>query len=178
MRNLLAQHAVDPARAGRVAELAMQLHDSAHEAGAIEPAADERRLLWTAAMLHDIGTAVDFGGHPSHARYLLLNSELYGFAPRDVALVAQIVRYHRKGVPALDEARSLARRGDRELVARCALLLRLAAQLLPGAQHPRLEPDGDKLRLQLGDDRIARQALARGWSDEAFRPVFGRKLVI
>jgi hypothetical protein len=90
--------------------------------------------------------------------------------------VAQIVRYHRKGVPALDEARALARRGDRELVARCALLLlRLATQLLLSAGgSPRLEPDGDTLRLRLGgDDR-----LARGWSDEGFRPAFGRRLVI
>jgi exopolyphosphatase/guanosine-5'-triphosphate,3'-diphosphate pyrophosphatase len=175
VRNLIAQHAVDPARAGRVAELAMQLHDSAREAGAIEPARDERELLWMASMLHDIGMAVGYDGHPSHARYLLLNSELYGFAPRDVALVAQIVRYHRKGVPALDEARSLARRGDRELVARCALLLRLATQLLLSAGgSPRLEPDGDTLRLRLGGDN----RLARGWSDEGFRPAFGRRLVI
>ena len=85
--------------------------DLARDVGAIEPCVDERQLLWTAAIVHDIGTAVDYGGRPSHARYLLLNGELYGFAPRDVALVAQIVRYHRRGVPALDEARSLVRRG-------------------------------------------------------------------
>ena len=132
VRNLVARHAVDPERAGRVAELAIQLHDSARETGAIKPAGDERQLLWAAAMLHDIGMAVGYDGHPNHSRYLLLNSELYGFTPRDVALVAQIVRHHRKGMPDLDEARSLARRGDRELVARCALLLRLATQLLPG----------------------------------------------
>jgi exopolyphosphatase / guanosine-5'-triphosphate,3'-diphosphate pyrophosphatase len=98
VHNLIDRYAVDRARAGRVAEHAMHLHDSAREAGAIEPARDERELLWMAAMLHDIGMAVGHDGHPSHARYLLHNSELYGFAPRDVALVAQIVRYHCKGV--------------------------------------------------------------------------------
>jgi exopolyphosphatase/guanosine-5'-triphosphate,3'-diphosphate pyrophosphatase len=130
VRNLIAQHGVDAQRAARVAELAVQLHDSARAAGAIEPARDERQLLWTAAMVHDIGMAVDYDGHPSHARYLLLNSELYGFAPREVALVAQIVRYHHKGTPELDDVRPLARRGDRGLVTRCALLLRHATQLV------------------------------------------------
>jgi exopolyphosphatase/guanosine-5'-triphosphate,3'-diphosphate pyrophosphatase len=73
---LVAQHAVDRQRAERVAELAMRLHDSARDSGAVTPAGDERQLLWTAAMVHDIGMAVDYDGHPSHARYLLLNSGL------------------------------------------------------------------------------------------------------
>ena len=80
----------------------------ARDAGAMKTADDERQLLWAAAMVHDIGMAVGYEGHPNHARYVLLNCELYGFTPRDVALVAQIVRYHRKGMPALDEHRRLA----------------------------------------------------------------------
>jgi exopolyphosphatase/guanosine-5'-triphosphate,3'-diphosphate pyrophosphatase len=178
VRNLVARHAVDASRAGRAAVLALQLHDSARDAGVIQPAGDERQLLWAAAMVHEIGIAVDHDGHPSHARYLLLNSELYGFNPREVALIAQIVRHHRKGMPGLDDVRPLARAGDRELVARCALLLRLATQLAPAldaaAPCARLAADGDRLRLQLpGDSRLARWALARAPSDEAFRHVFG-----
>jgi hypothetical protein len=39
--------------------------------------------------------------------------------PREVALIAQIVRYYRKGTPGLDVCRRLARGGDGDLVARC-----------------------------------------------------------
>ena len=183
MRNLVVQHAEDVRRAERMAELALQLHDSAREAGAIKPARGERQLLWTAAMAHDIGTAVDCDGSAGHARYLLLNSELYGFTPREVALAAQIVRYQRKGTPGLDDVRSLARPGDHELVARCALLLRLATHLTPCADvavaRARLVADGRQAAWSGSDDdaRLVRWALARATDDDAFRPVFKRRLV-
>ena len=38
----------------------------------------ERELLWAAAMLHDIGTAVDYDDHHKHSRYLILNAGLPG----------------------------------------------------------------------------------------------------
>ena len=41
--------------------------------------AEERELLWAAAMLHDIGTAVDYDDHHKHSRYLILNAGLPGF---------------------------------------------------------------------------------------------------
>jgi hypothetical protein len=96
--------------------------------------------------------------------------------------LAQIVRYQRKGTPSLDDVAAAARRGDARLVARCALLLRVAAQLAPGPDRAiraaRLEPDGDGLRLELrGDDRLARWMLARQPGDDAFRATFGRRLL-
>ena len=59
--------------------------------------AEERELLWAAAMLHDIGTAVDYDDHHKHSRYLILNAGLPGFSPRETALIGQMARYHRKG---------------------------------------------------------------------------------
>jgi exopolyphosphatase / guanosine-5'-triphosphate,3'-diphosphate pyrophosphatase len=182
VRNLAAQHAVDLERTQHVADLALGLHDSLAEAAVIRPARDERELLWAAAVLHEIGLAIDYGGQPTHARYVLLNSELYGHGPRERALLAQIVRYHRKGTPSLDDLAPLAGRGDARLVARCALLLRLAAQLAPGPDRAilaaQLRPDGDALRLELrGDDRLGRWMLSRLAGDEAFRSTFGRPLV-
>ena len=76
-----------------------------HAQGIIEPTADERELLRAAAMAHDTGMAVAYDGHAAHAHYLILHADLPGFSPRDVALIAQVVRYHRKGSPALDELR-------------------------------------------------------------------------
>ena len=65
----------------------------------------ERELLWAAAMLHDIGTAVDYDDHHKHSRYLVLNAGLPGYTTRETALIGQIVRYHRKGNPSLGRAR-------------------------------------------------------------------------
>jgi hypothetical protein len=92
------------------------------------------------------------------------------------------VRYQRKGTPGLDDLAPVCRRGDAGLVSRCALLLRLAAQLAPGPDRAiraaRLTPDGDGLRLTLdGDDRLGQWMLARQAGDEAFSATFGRRLV-
>ena len=89
----------------------------------------ERDLLWAAAMLHDIGTAVDYDDHHKHSRYLILSAGLPGFSPRETGLIGQLARYHRKGSPGLGEFAALARDGDEELLERCAALLRMAEQL-------------------------------------------------
>ena len=97
--------------------------------GCIPGRADERELLWAAAILHDVGTAVDYDDHHKHSRYLILNAGLPGFSPRETAIIGQVARYHRKGQPGLREFAPLARTGDDELLARCAALLRIAEQL-------------------------------------------------
>ena len=89
----------------------------------------ERELLWATAMLHDIGTAVDYDDHHKHSRYLILNAGLPGFSPREVALIGQAARYHRKGNPGLGEFSALARDGDEELLNRLAAAVRIAEQL-------------------------------------------------
>ena len=85
----------------------------------------ERELLWAAAMLHDIGMAVDYDDHHKHSRYLILNAGLPGFTPREIALIGQMARYHRKGTPALGGSRRARARRRRRRAARCAALLRL-----------------------------------------------------
>ena len=47
-------------------------------------------ILWAAAVLHDIGMAVDYDDHHKHTRYLILSGGLPGFSPREVALIAQM----------------------------------------------------------------------------------------
>ena len=89
----------------------------------------ERELLWATAMLHDIGTAVDYDDHHKHSRYLILSAGLPGFSPREVGLIGQAVRYHRKGTPGLGEFSSLAREGDEEVLTRIAASVRIAERL-------------------------------------------------
>ena len=171
IRNLALQVDADITHADHVARLALQLHDSLVAEGVVKPSPDERALLWAAALLHDVGMSIGYDGHPDHAHYLILQTGLPGYGPHEVARIAEIVRHHRKGSP------------DDGLVARCALLLRLAEQLDRGqdqaVREARLVAERRVLRLKLrGDDRLARWSLERRLSDGAFRRVLGRRLVV
>ena len=143
----------------------------------------ERDLLWAAAMLHDIGTAVDYDDHHKHSRYLILNAGLPGFTPRETALIGQMARYHRKGTPGLGEFSPLARDGDEELVARCATMLRLAENLeRPRDQSVRAAHVGvDDYHVELLLDHTEDVTVAR-WAAEQerdlFEQVIGRPLQI
>ena len=101
--NLAAQYHPEKQHTKHVARLALEIWDELAAAGVHEGRADERELLWAAAVLHDIGTAVDYDDHHKHSRYLILNAGLPGYSPRETALIGQMARYHRKGEPGLRE---------------------------------------------------------------------------
>ena len=134
-------------------------------------------------MLHDIGMSVDYDDHHKHSRYLILNAGLPGFAPAEVALIAQAARYHRKGQPDLGELEPLARPGDPERLDRLACLLRLAEDLeRPRDQSVRAADvhmqNGD-VRLDLESDEgaeVARWAAER--EVDLFRRAFGKGLLV
>jgi exopolyphosphatase/guanosine-5'-triphosphate,3'-diphosphate pyrophosphatase len=73
--------------------------------------------------------SVDYDDHHKHSRYLILNAGLPGFDPREVALIAQAARYHRKGMPNFGELAPLAGDGDDARLDRLSILLRLAEDL-------------------------------------------------
>ena len=129
VRNLAAQYHSDPPHVSHVARLALEMFDALAAAGLHPGDRTERELLWAAAMLHDIGVTVDYDDHHKHSRYLILNAGLPGFSPREVALIGQMARYHRKGSPQLGDMAPLMAEGDEQILARGAALLRLAEQL-------------------------------------------------
>jgi exopolyphosphatase/guanosine-5'-triphosphate,3'-diphosphate pyrophosphatase len=186
VRNLAAQYEPDLGHAEHVAMLCQQMFDSLTEAGLIKPRPAERELLWAAAMLHDVGMTISYDDHHKHSRYLIVSADLFGFDPRERALIAQISRYHRKGAPKLGELSALAQDGDEELVARCAVILRLAEHLERGrdqsVKQARLRPNGHGVDLHLeaeGENLILpRWSVERYGDSEAFERVFGRRLLI
>jgi exopolyphosphatase / guanosine-5'-triphosphate,3'-diphosphate pyrophosphatase len=181
VRNLAAQYHPETAHTDHVARLALEIWDALAEAGVHGGDADERELLWAAAVLHDIGTAVDYDDHHKHSRYLILNAGLPGFSPRETALIGQAARYHRKGRPGLGEFAPLARKGDEALLARCSAVLRVAEQLeRPRDQTVRhaqvVVQDGRvELRLQSREDATISRWGAQRQAD-VFRRAFGREL--
>ena len=147
------------------------------------PRDGERELLWAASMLHDVGMTISYDDHHKHSRYLILNSGLPGFSPREVALIGQAVRYHRKGMPALGPFEAITRDGDAELLDRCAVLLRLGEDLERSrdqiVREARAQVGDDVVRLELvadGDATVPRWAASR--EVELFDRAFGRRLVV
>jgi exopolyphosphatase / guanosine-5'-triphosphate,3'-diphosphate pyrophosphatase len=186
VRNLAIQYESDIEHVEHVATLSLQMFESLVEGGLIDPDPGERELLWAASMLHDVGMTISYDDHHKHSRYLIVSAELPGFDPRERALIAQISRYHRKGAPKLGEMAPLARPGDDELVARCAVILRLAEHLERGrdqsVREARLRANGHGVDLHLeasGENLILpRWSVERYGDDEAFERVFGRRLLI
>jgi len=116
-------------RHGRqVARLALTLFDGVGEALALPAVA--RELVEYAALLHDIGHAIDHDRHQHHSCYLVRNAELVGFDRLEVEIVAQAVRGHRKQMPKLGDPELRALAGTvRHTVRGLAAILRLADAL-------------------------------------------------
>jgi exopolyphosphatase/guanosine-5'-triphosphate,3'-diphosphate pyrophosphatase len=185
VRNLAIQYESDMAHVEHVAKLSLQMFDSLVAGGLFEAREGERELLWAASMLHDVGMTISYDDHHKHSRYLIESAELPGFDPRERALIAQMSRYHRKGMPKLGEMAALARDGDEELLDRCSVILRLAEHLERGrdqsVSQARLRANGHGVDLHLeadGDLTLPRWSVERYGDGEAFKRVFRRRLLI
>lgn len=125
--NLSFLYQVDWAHARHVCHLALELFDGLerlHHLGK-----NERALLAYAAVLHDSGVLIDYYRHHHHSAYLIENADLPGFTHREIALLALLVRWHRRGEPSLEPYEALCRQDDLGLVDKLAACLRLAEDL-------------------------------------------------
>ncbi|NOX60621.1 MAG: Ppx/GppA family phosphatase [Chloroflexi bacterium] len=96
--NLARNFAFDETHTRHVAFLAQRMFDDLKPAHGLDESYQD--LLWAASILHDIGVIVDYQYHHQHSSYIILNHALSGYAPRELALIALLTRYHRsKGVP-------------------------------------------------------------------------------
>ncbi len=118
----------DEAHGTAVARLAGALFDQTAPLHGLD--GEHRLLLEVAALLHDVGHFVGNSGHHKHSQYLLQVTPIAGLSGPQMALVANVARYHRKAFPSERHKpyRCLAPR-DRRAVARLAALLRLASAL-------------------------------------------------
>jgi exopolyphosphatase/guanosine-5'-triphosphate,3'-diphosphate pyrophosphatase len=62
------------------------------------------RLLEAAAYLHDVGHFIADSSHHKHSYYVVSNSDMPGFTPRERELIANLCRYHRKAPPLQEHA--------------------------------------------------------------------------
>jgi exopolyphosphatase/guanosine-5'-triphosphate,3'-diphosphate pyrophosphatase len=181
--NLAARYGVDRAHTTHVAALALGMFDQLARMGLHGGDERERELLWAACMLHDIGMSVDYDDHHKHSRYLILNAGLPGFTPREVAIVAQAARYHRKGMPTPGPLQPLFGEGDAARLDRCAVLLRLAEDLERSrdqlVRDTQLSARNGGVRLQLiAEGGAAVPRWAAGRESELFARAFDRDLSV
>lgn len=88
----------DPSHIRQAAELTLQLFDRLRPEHGLGPT--ERDLLEAAALLHNVGLFVSHAAHHRHSYYVIRHTDqLDGFTDREIELVAQIARYHRKSHP-------------------------------------------------------------------------------
>jgi exopolyphosphatase / guanosine-5'-triphosphate,3'-diphosphate pyrophosphatase len=181
VRNLARQHGVDLVHAEHISSLAHQLLEALPGAGL--PSPEEPELVEAAALLHDVGLAVDYDAHHKHSSYLIHGSGLPGFTPREVALIALMARYHRKGTPQLGPFAALCEEDDEQLLLRGAALLRIAEQLERNRDQvvraARLRRDDGCVVLELdatGDTSVARWGAER--QGELWQRAFGAPLSV
>ncbi len=168
--------------ARHVARLALRFFDATqplHHRGE-----HERELLEYAAVLRDVGYAVSRRSHHKHSFYIIKHADLKGFTPEEIAVIANVARYHRAGLPSERHA-DYARLGaeDQRLVNELAALLRLANGLdrshFQNVIHLDAELTDDALRLDVqtkADPQLDVWAARRGAS--LFRRTFGLPIVI
>lgn len=143
-----------------------------------------RMLLEVAALLHDTGQFVNITDHHKHTQYLLLANPVIGLTQAQIAVVANIARYHRKSMPKPQhEAYAKLSSKERVAVSKLAALLRLADAM--DNEHAakvcdfEVEYKKPKFTIRLrgeGDLLLEKWALAR--KSEMFEEVYSTRLCV
>jgi exopolyphosphatase/guanosine-5'-triphosphate,3'-diphosphate pyrophosphatase len=165
----------DEEHARRTARLSLRIFDRVASLARLKSV--ERDLLEMAAILHDIGIAVSPNRHHRHSAYLIRESELAGITPRQQEMVAQVARYHRRGMPREGHAEHEALPPeDRRTVAQLAGILRLADAL----DRDRALPLRD-VEVRLRGGKVQLRLVGRGdrllelWAAERKKDLFERE---
>jgi exopolyphosphatase/guanosine-5'-triphosphate,3'-diphosphate pyrophosphatase len=119
----------EPEHSVQVSRLALQIFDATASVHGLGD--DSREVLEAAALLANVGLFVSHAGHHKHSYYVIRNSEmLIGFTDREIELIAQVARYHRKSAPRRKHPEFAALdRDDQQRVRVLAGVLRVAVGL-------------------------------------------------
>lgn len=149
---------VDHEQSTRVERTALRLLQQVAEAWALDEELAKRFLVW-AARLHEIGLAISYSGYHKHGAYLIEHSDMPGFSREDQALLATLVRLHRRK---LDKALFREPPTFRtRLALRLVVLLRLSV-LLNHSRRPEAVPN---VRLEGEDNRLLVH-FPKGWLED------------
>jgi exopolyphosphatase/guanosine-5'-triphosphate,3'-diphosphate pyrophosphatase len=181
-RSLGRKYHYDESHAERVRELSARIFD---ELKTEQRMTDTHRLyLEVAALLHDIGLFVSPRSHHKHSYYLISSSELFGLRKRELELVANIARYHRRALPQRSHVSFVSLdRDERMIVSKLAAILRVANALdkdhMQKIMDLKISREGDQIVLMVqnvSDLAMGRMALAN--RSDLFTEIFGKKIIL
>lgn len=119
------KYLLDMEHAKLISKLAAQLFDQTKDLHKLDE--EYKLLLQVGSLLHDIGHFINPVDHDRHGYYILKHNPLIGLKENQQEMVANLIRYHRKAFPSLDDAnfKSLPQK-DCLVVTKLSALLRLA----------------------------------------------------
>ena len=172
----------------RVAKFALSLFNQTqgklHNWGA-----EQKELLWAAAILHNCGHYVNHSAHHKHSYYLIRNGELLGYTETEIEIIANLARYHRKSPPKKkhENYANLLHKEDRQVVSKLSAFVRLAVALdrrqIGAIARVQCEYNPDYHELQLHifpshpDEDCALELWSMNLKKDVFEAEFGLKLV-
>lgn len=166
-----------------VASIATQLFDSAKAAGLHSLHEEEKELLKYAATMHDIGDFLSFNDHHLHAHYIISNASLLGFDQREITIMANVAKFHRKKYPTKKSLKATRLdENSKTIVMMLAVFLRLAEKL--DRSHCAIikkvefvNVDKDRVLLSLfSDSDCSMEEWSVVQNGSAFYGAFGKKL--
>ena len=90
--NTLSLFEADTAHARHITKLALAMFDGWMELHKVRKS--YRRLLETAALLHDIGITINFYSHARHSAYMIQNAKLFGLTHKEQIITSAIAGWH------------------------------------------------------------------------------------
>lgn len=141
-------------------------------------------LLYLAGLLHEIGLFVSNRAYHKHSFYLIINSELFGLAKRDLLLIALVARYHRRASPKPNhEGFATLDREQRIAVAKMAAILRVADALdrsySQRVDEIRVSREKSKLVIAAPNvDDLSLEQLALKQTGTLFEEIFGMPVLL
>ena len=177
---VMEKYRTDQAHARQVALLAVRLFDQLQAEHGLGPR--ERLLLEVAALLHDVGIYVNLRGHHKHSQYLLSVTDIFGLGRDDMAVIANVARYHRRSPPQRSHLPYASLDAEtRVTVNKLSAILRLANALdadhLQKLKDVRLVDDEGTWALEVeGAGDLTMERLASLARADLFTEVFGRRV--
>lgn len=176
IRALAKHYSLDRSQSKRVRRTALDFFDQAHEALGIGNEEARQFVEW-ASIIHEIGLSISYAGYHKHGAYLLENLEMPGFSRNGRAVLAAIVRSHRRKLTR--ELFDHVRPQFRDEVLRLSLLFRLAVKLnrsrsADALPDIKLEANKERVQLRFPENWLENHPLSRAdlvEEVEAFRSV-------
>jgi exopolyphosphatase/guanosine-5'-triphosphate,3'-diphosphate pyrophosphatase len=176
------RYRLDREHGHHVANLCARLFDELKEEHGLGD--HERLLLKVAGLLHDVGMYLSLRAHHKHSQYILAESQIFGLSSEDTAIVSNIARYHRRGMPQRSHVPYVALdRQDRLVVNKLAAILRIAnaldAEHMQKVRDLRVSRRGSTWVIELeGSGDLTMERLAATARADMFVDTFGRQIVV